>query len=317
MNYEIYKLSFTTPVHFGAGRLSGSVNTVYADTLFSALCCEAVKLLGADGADRLCSLAWEKGLRLSDALPYCGSAFFIPKPILPVSGDTGKQGDSKLKKEFKRLNYIPVGDLSEFLSGSYNPAKANEMLKGLGSEGVSAKVSIKNDSDNLPYTIGTYSFSQDCGLYFIAAAQAEEALCTISDLMDSLSYTGIGGKLSSGYGKFDYTILKSDDAVSVELKKRLELPSDTYMSLSISMAADEELSSVADNTSMGYELIKRSGFVASYTYTDTPVRKRDLFCFKAGSCFNKPFNGNIFDVSSVIGGSHSVYRYAMPLFIGI
>lgn len=315
MNYDIYKLNFTTPVHFGTGRLSSSINTIYADTLFSALCCEAIKLFGADGANKLYTLAKENGFRLSDAMPYCGNTLFIPKPILPINNDSNKQGNSKLKKEFKRLTYIPVEDLSAFLSGNYNPTAASELLKGLGSEGISAKVSVKSSTANSPYTVGTYSFNEGCGLYFIAAAEDNETLYTISDIMDSLSYTGIGGKLSSGYGKFEYTILKPD--TNVELQKRLECNSDTYMSLSLSMAAEDELSSIMENTSTSYELIKRSGFVASYTYTDTPVRKKDLFCFKAGSCFNKRFNGDIFDVSSVIGGSHSVYRYAMPLLMGI
>ena len=43
MEYRIYKLEFTTGVHFGTGMLNESVMTFYADQLFSALYIEALK----------------------------------------------------------------------------------------------------------------------------------------------------------------------------------------------------------------------------------------------------------------------------------
>lgn len=86
MNYDVYKLKFKTPVHFGTGRLSGTMNTIYADTIFLALCCEAQKLMGEGGADKLCSLAENNGLRISDAMPYFNDALSIPKPIMSAEG---------------------------------------------------------------------------------------------------------------------------------------------------------------------------------------------------------------------------------------
>ena len=44
MEYTGYKLVFSTSVHFGNGSLENSDNRIYADTIFSALCHEAVKL---------------------------------------------------------------------------------------------------------------------------------------------------------------------------------------------------------------------------------------------------------------------------------
>jgi len=40
MDYFVYKMYFSTPVHIGNGTLASSENTIMADTLFSALCCE-------------------------------------------------------------------------------------------------------------------------------------------------------------------------------------------------------------------------------------------------------------------------------------
>ena len=44
MEYEIYKMNFLTGVHFGDGMLNQSGYTFCADTLFSALYIEALKL---------------------------------------------------------------------------------------------------------------------------------------------------------------------------------------------------------------------------------------------------------------------------------
>lgn len=302
MNYEIYKLSFSSPVHFGTGRLSSAADTIYADTLFSALCCEAVNIYGEKGADMLCSLVNDKGLRISDTFPYCGDTLYMPKPIITVTADND-QGDSKLKKKFKKLNYIPVEDIYDYMSGSYIPTDLD-----LGCEDIFAKVAVNAD----PYNVGTFTFNNSCGLYFIAMAEDNEAFDILFDLVDSLSYTGIGGKVSSGYGSFKYEAADIPDI----LRNGFEKEGDIYISLSLSMANDDELDTVIEGASVS--LIKRSGFVASSNYVEgSSVRKKDFYCFKAGSCFKKPFNGGIFDVSSVKGGNHRVYKYAAPMLLGI
>ena len=52
MEYKIIKFIFETGVHFGNGSLDTSEKSFMADTLFSALCIEAVK----EGEERLAAL---------------------------------------------------------------------------------------------------------------------------------------------------------------------------------------------------------------------------------------------------------------------
>lgn len=304
MDYCIYKLKFKTPVHFGSGRLSGSLSSVCADTVFSAFCIEALKIYGTAGIERLYNAACNDELLISDAMPYIENTFFIPKPACVVKAD--KQGDSVLKKKFKNLKYIPVGELNNFLSGSFIPDDIS-----FGYESTRSAVWVKENDDNQPYNIGLYHFdssSGKTGLYIIVSTQGETG-ALIDELMESLSYTGIGGKVSSGFGKFEYTYNELDKA----FKERLGTDCSRYMSLSLSMPNEEELTSALDGAS--YEIIKRSGFVASKDYSDTPLKKQDFYCFKSGSCFTKRFKGGIYDVSCQ--GRHPVYRYAKPFFIGI
>lgn len=308
MEYSIFKLSFNSPVHFGNGRLSKSVYTFCADTLFSAMYKEAIKLYGEKEADKLRTLALKGEQLISDAMPYCNDVLYLPKPIIHINGT--RENDSSMKKKFKQLSYIPIDDIGAYLKGDYDPTKALEQLKNIGRSDISAKVAVKLNEDSEPYSVGTFTFDskKGYGLYFICGG-TEEAYDMIYDIMDSLSYTGIGGKVSAGYGRFDYTY----EDVTAELKNSIEGTHSRYMSLSISMAADEEQTEKAVSDSY-FELVKRSGFVSSETYSDNQMKKRDLYCFKSGSCFAQRFEGSVFDVSE--GGRHPVYRYAVPMFYG-
>ena len=305
MNYYIYRLKFKTPVHFGDGRLNGSIGVIYADTLFSALCCEAVAMYGKSGAEKLFNAVNDGKMLISDTMPYADT-LYLPKPMTLVGSN--EKGDSSLKKKFKNLKYIPVKDLNVFLSGGYEPKESS-----FGKEDIRVCVRVNEEEDPDPFDVGIYDFfhsendKQNTGLYFIAGL-SDDFCDTFDELMTSLSYSGIGGKRSSGYGKFSFT--KMDGAA---LAKRFEGNFKMYMSLSISMTDGDELKDIIPNAS--YELIRRGGFVFSGDYSDDPLKKRDMYCFKSGACFDRRFDGKVFDVSD--GGAHPVYRYAKPLLFGI
>ncbi len=302
MKYLIFKLIFNTAVHFGNGRLDSTGMTFYADTLFSALFKEALEINGIDYANELYNRANNGELVLSDAMPYCGDDLYIPKPVLHIEGK--EDGNSVVKKKFKNLNYICVDDLDDFINGEYEPFD----LK-FGKSKIQAKVNVKQDTDNEPYNVGVYKFDDECGLYFIAKI-AEDYVKDFKIIMDSLSYKGIGGKVSSGLGSFKYT------TEPVLFEDRLKKNTGNCMTLSVSMAKENELNKALDEAS--YSLVKRSGFVASYTYNKDNgnfLKKNDFYCFKSGSCFKNRFDGNIFDVSC--NGAHAVYRYAKPIFISL
>ena len=169
MNYQIYKLSFKTPVHFGTGALNESAISFCADTLFSALYIEALKL---GMADELYAAVAEGKLLISDAFPYIGQQYFIPKPMIYI--EPKEQGNSSQKKQYKKLKYLQVGELSNFLSGDLNPDTCN--LDDLGKEYSQVMTAVRREEeDALPYRVGNYLFEKDCGLYVIAAMENEDA----------------------------------------------------------------------------------------------------------------------------------------------
>ena len=307
MDYKIYKLHFSTAVHFGNGNITDTTNKLMADTVFSSLCCEAAKDSEKAVTDFI-DMAKNGDFIISDALPYIGQTLYVPKPAVRV--EVEENGDSTVKKQFKKLKYIPFDKLTDYLKGALNPAAENSKFKELGKPYVRTLASLRAKDEADPFFVGTYRFSNNSGLYILAGFNTKESEALFEKYIKGLSYSGIGGKKSAGLGKFEYEIMNfSPEKLSVSCGKE-----NIYMNLSVAMANENELEKVLEGAS--YTLIKRSGFIYSKNYADgEDRRKRDFYAFQSGSCFKKPFEGGIFNVSG--SGTHPVYRYAKPLFLEV
>ena len=307
MKYKLFKLQFSTAVHFGAGGLTTTSGTLMADTVFSALCTEAAKA-GTDPSSFIDAVK-DGRIRISDALPFIGDRFYVPKPLAEITSD--KEGDSSIKKALKRLPYIPVDCLEEYMNGTMAiTEEADVFQNGLGQEYLIEKAAVETGEETRPYAVDLYRYYEDSGLYICLGYEKDEDYYLFSDLLEILSYAGIGGKISSGYGRFTAVPI----APSKEFVKRLEGKDwKQYLSLSVSLPDREELDGVIKDANV--RLCKRSGWVSPGAGTD-PLRKRkDIYMFASGSVFKKSFSGCLFDFSD--GGSHPVLRYGYPMFIGV
>lgn len=304
MKYKGYKLKFTTAVHFGNGKLEDSGDHPMADTIFSALCHEAV------AAEKLESLVFavRKGeIAISDAFPYNGDVFYVPKPMMNI--ETEREPDSKVKKKAKKMNYIPSGKMGKYISGELDVETESDKLKEMGSADVRTMASVMYDDQTNPFSVGTFCFKDDWGLYIIVGCETDTEHALIEELLINMSCTGIGGKRSAGLGKFDLFPAKLPDYM-VDRLTFSGSDAGKFMTLSVSMCEETELDALVRDSS--FLMLKRSGFVSSATYADRLMKKQDFFVFKSGSVFNKSFAGVLKDVS--IEGNHPVYRYAKPIF---
>ena len=152
-------------------------------------------------------------------------------------------------------------------------------------------------------------FNDGNGLYIILGYEDEKVLDLTEMLLECLSYSGIGGRRSSGLGRFELYNMKVDRS----LEDRLTRTGKEYMTLSVSLPQDDELEMALDGAN--YKLIKRSGFVSSYTYSEEYLRKKDLYVLDSGACVINKYMGSVYDVSA--GGRHPVYRYAKPMFLEV
>lgn len=320
MLYYLCKFSFTTAVHFGdsksARSLENSKHSFCADTFFSALCHTALNMGGEDNLNKVYELSKSGNLLFSDAMPYVNEEFCIPKFI--TLSKKKVESDSDIKKKFKKMDYIPLSKINEYINfingvGSFEPIKLEA-----GKDSTLVKVAIKGLKETEPYSMGLYNFNVNCGLYIIIGYNNTETLGFVKDLIKSLSYSGIGGKISSGYGKFviddEIELEGYSDQQIKELYKMLNNENATsFVSLTTALPLDSEINDTMENAT--YSLDRRAGFVQSFAEGSTPYKKRTQYFFSAGSVFKKKFLGDIYDVSD--GETHPVYRYSRPLFLGV
>ncbi len=304
MDGRIVRLSFLTPVHFGAGRLFESGYTFDAATFFSALYIEALKL---GCSKELLSAARAGELELSDAFPYVGDTLYLPKPMVRPSRRHAAS-DSRVRKAAKKLDYIPASRLGDYLAGALDPVGEYSRFN-VGVSAVQTKVNLtyEHKDDAEPYHVGVFSFRPHAGVYVVVRGGYD-----LEPLLGSLQYSGIGGRRSSGLGRFEFEINPLDLAQRISASA-----SDTarHLLLSTAMPTQAELSDDLLRDAC-YKLVRRGGFVQSTIHHMTPQKKRDLYLVAAGSVFIHTFVGDVFDVNAT-EGAHPVYRYARAMWMEV
>lgn len=309
MEERTIKLSFVAPVHFGRGRLSDSAYTCDAATLFSALYIEAAKSGTANG---LLQATKAREFSLSNAFPYIGDTTYLPKPVTAPTfqENDGRIDDPRMRKAGKKIPFIPMQSYADFLDGNFDTIGAlEEFSAGIGTPALQTKVNLtrENKEDADPYHVGSFTFGPTAGLYFIVRGSFD-----IDPLIDQLQYSGLGGKRTSGYGRFRYSI-SAEGGVG-----RFQTNSghfERYILLSNAAPTEQELGNELLSDAR-YRLIRKSGFVQSEIHSQNPQKKRDLYVFAAGSIFTHKFSGEIYDVNAT-PDAHSVYRYARAMWMEV
>ena len=307
MDYRVYRMEFQSAVHLGKNSLEDGEYTFCADTLFSALCHEALKR-GQDVLNSFCQYAINGELLFSDAFPYIGDTYYLPKPVKRIDAGDSK-GDSIIKKAYKKLKYIPAEALEVYLQGEYDVLNARDISE-LGYFEMKVSAAVRGEEETRPYRVGCYYYNKGNGLYFIVGCKNLSIAQLTEELLESLSFSGIGGKRAAGLGRFELHkgILPSN------IHNRLGKNGNRYMTLSVSLPKGDEIETALEEAE--YLLCKRSGFVTSDTYADEQQRKRDLYVLKAGACVKNVYGGDIYNVSDK-NGAHPVYRYAKPMFMEV
>jgi CRISPR-associated protein Csm4 len=305
------RLTFRGPVHFGRGRLSDSDCTFSAATVFSALFIEAVRA-GVNG--ELFEAVRCGEFAISDAFPFIARTMYLPKPMVSpnifdnrnkMREASGMKIDSRERKANKKLSFIPADRYGDYLAGSFDAITELAQFN-LGESSLHTKVNLtRSDSDDAkPYFVGSFSFAPNAGLYFITRGSYDSL-----PLLELLSYAGLGGKRSSGYGRFEFSVEDSSP-----------LPSSTsHTGISVLLAtATPRQDELSGDLLKGarYRLVRKGGFVQSQTHATTPQKKRDLYLFASGSTFTQTFEGDVFDVNAT-PDAHPVFRYAKAMWMEV
>lgn len=320
MNYYIFKLQFTAPAHFGASvsavSLSGSEMTFCADRLFSALCQAAVQRW-ADGPQRLCAMAREGQLKLSDAFPWKEGVFYLPRPCLESTAV--RSTDASDRKVMKKVTYLPLTRYAAYLRAlaGGEPVDPKTLLVRFGEETLTTRAVVFDGQDTLPYAVGEYRFDDGCGLYFMAGLEDRSDLSMLKEYVAAVGHGGLGGKVSSGCGSFISTAIPVEEIGEQQDKALTQMltsdNADCWISLTTSLPRDDELEKALDGAL--FQLTRRAGFVQTSRLSG-PSKKREQFFLTAGSTFHNVYTGDVYDVAPD-RCPHPVYRYAMPVFLGV
>lgn len=298
MDYRLYRLDFYNGVRFGKGTLDRTDITFHADTLFSALYQEAMKL----GKQNQFHDAVSAGrILFSDGFPYAGKIFYLPNPV--------RDGE-----------YIPAELLPAAMeSGEWEQSR--EDMVNLGKYQMKVSAAIRGQQEPQPYRVENFYFNEGNGLYIIVRFENEESRYLFEELLDNLQYTGLGGRKSSGLGRFEYMGCEVSDFFREHLEKR----SDRNILLSTAFPRSDELELVL--RSADYKLIRRSGFIDTKIPELQTLRKKDRYVFAPGSCFFMgTFKGRLIEEAEefwneydedYVTDSHPVYQYEKALFLGI
>lgn len=306
MGTKIVKLSFRGPVHFGERRLSDSEYVCDAGRLFGALFAESLRM---GMAHEFVEAARCGNCRISDAFPYIGERLYIPKPMIAVHRDSEGPSDttSKVRKASKKLKYIPVDLLGDYLSGSLDVVAESSRFH-LGKSFLRTKVNLERSrsEEAEPYHVGDFSYDPGCGIYFIWQGEYD-----LTPALEQLSFAGIGGKRTSGYGSFDFEVIEVGAFPLSDEGSR----GSRAMLLSSASPCEEELTDALLSGAC-YRLVRKGGFVQSANHAATPRKKRNMWVFCPGSVFEGRFAGDVFDVNDT-PGAHPVYRYARAMWMEV
>lgn len=331
MIYYAFTLKFLTPVHFGDTASGGNLDKIAlscsADTLFAALCNEAAAL-DSTILEKLIADVSEQKIVFSSLFPYYRTEnedlyLYLPKPLLQMEAKKQssksfaemKQLATKLKKQ-KKTSYIRASELQAWLKNCQEGQFADYEVSEFAAPFVAGKVNLRGN-DPLPYFVGSYVFDENAGLYFLCGVEDdnEEDIEWINGLLKQLGMTGIGGKRSSGYGKFKladkYSDLACKDLDDI-FDMLFEEESSIQMCLAPVCPLAEEIAAVKQGA---YKLVKRGGFISS-PMTGENMKRDSVYMLAEGSCFAKRLQGSLLR-QEIDGIEHPVYRDGVGMFVGL
>ena len=284
MKYIAYKLCFQTGCIFGDGMLNDTKSTFCADTLFSAFCIEALKF-GEKNLQNVYEKFNSGKLKISDGFPFIDNDLYIPKPLYTVESS---ESDLKDRKKWKKLKYLSLDKLDDYFAGKLDVKRENDRLSELGKFEVRQSVNLRNEEETELFSVGIYHFNNElkCGLYFILGYEDEDDRNMIDNLIYSLELQGIGGKTSSGLGKF--STLPQNLSESIVGKLEDHHGQNVSILLTATWRASQRISEIEDvSDGSNYLLEKRSGYISSNDYAEELVKKQVDLLFKSRFIYEK------------------------------
>lgn len=330
MTYYLFMLKFLTPFHFGASADGGKLENISlsfsADTLFCAIVNEAAHI-GYD-VDRFIQQVSDGSIAFSSLFPYVKKEkdkfeLYLPKPFVQGAGkkidaDNQKEVEKERNeaKKLKKANYVRVSEMNNFIHCVRTGTKFEGTMPEFAVSDNMARVGMRGEKSE-PYYVGCHKLHDNVGMYFVLGLENVGELQSIISVVESLGLTGIGGKRSSGYGKFELvnkpvTLRGTGNEDGLKLEAMLK---DDIAVTQIAIAPIKPSEGQTETIKEGfYKLIGCSGFV---DVAFGNVMKRDSFyMLSEGSCFKKRIKGEMAH-TIIYCMNWDIYRNGKGMFVGV
>lgn len=277
MTLDIFKLSFTSPLHLSKGKLEtyeSSEDVLHSDTLKSALFVTALQLYG----DSVLEEDFFGQFQVSSAFPYADDAFYFPKPY-----SFNPSNKPEIRKDLKKIRYVRRDYFERILAGE-KKLPETELIDTSDpdiwkSDNTQRVVIDRVNSQGVPFYLEKlYPVqSENRGLYFIVRAKDAALLDRLEWVARLLGENGIGLQRGLGNGCF-------------EVKRgrlELNLPDNANASVSLSLYRPIEGEINTPMLESGfYDFMQRGGWIASPEQDEhRSIRKKSVYMFKEGSVF--------------------------------
>jgi len=329
MDYYVYPLRFVTPVHFGdtaqGGTLENLSLTFSSDSFFGACCNELAH--NTEVLYTFIDNVMNGRIVMSSLFPYYIDGdnwqYYVPVPMIRVeTADivTRSYTETKLEaikqKRLKKRAYMRASQVKHFSDTvQYHIDGAMPIFV---ERNVTTQVNMRG-TQSRPYYVGNYRFMPNAGLYIIIGFSDESQKIFFDALIESIGYTGIGGKRSSGYGKFEL----ADDPTwlsegfyedDIALYDMISAPQESIR-MCMSTCVPQMVEDIQQLKQGQFKLKKRSGFVVAEG-TTTQVKRKSYYALAEGSISQHSIEGAVIKIESD-ALPYAVYRNGRGFWIGV
>ncbi len=327
-NSQLYKLSFTTPLHISneRGDYSSGSAIIQSDALYAAVCWAWNALGKPEWIDDLPT----NSFGLSSCFPYNGKTLFFPRPRFTYAYDKdANQDDTAIRKKIKKAEWVDLPILEKMLAGNdpgFNNAEnftgnfwSSNKFDGIHflQSAVVPRVMVPRDgqADTSIFYIEKHFFEKDAGLYFLAMYSSTVIQQRVEAAFSFLAEEGMGTDRNVGHGKFTFT---SSEFPTLNIQSKFNLCYSLGLFLPESKDAIAQLFS---SPQKGYELVKRGGWLSEPYQT---WRKKHVYMFKEGSVFATTSHKNLFLMGATVDLKptsvhtpiqHAIWRCGRTIFI--
>lgn len=266
LEFNLYRLHFTTPLHISNSRADYGVSlqSVLSDTMYAALTATLAKMGEPIPANGYLDCV------ISGLFPYCktddGVEYYFPKPL---STRLCKALDNDARKAMKKQTWLKQSLFEQVLQGQELSEKQEVPEIIHAEESARVKVSRTGEKDAEPFYMERLYFTENTGLYFLVEGKTD----LVDKALPLLALEGIGTDRNVGNGAFEYE--KGSIVISVPDN------AEYTVSLSTFIPDSREQLSKALGVHAAYELIRRGGWI-----TDAEgqgLRKNAVYALAAGS----------------------------------